>query len=180
MVWGCFWFFLLVGAVALLVWLFDSNLRRGRVFQAELRERAAVPDEELVAQFFPDAGMSAEVPIRIRRLFAEGRGYPADRLLPDDDFGFILDELDAAPLLEELEGMFGIVIPAADAEATLPTIRGLSELVQRLRAEQHPRGCRTIEEVRELLKKWGRAEPTVAADGPSEVKCTVPVRSARH
>jgi acyl carrier protein len=172
---GRLWFILLEGAVALLVRMSGPH----GISQDELRQRVPVPDDELVPRFFPDTGMSPEVPIRIRMLFAEWLGYPVDRLLPDDDFAFILDDLDAAPLIEELERLFGIIISEADAEATLPSIRSVSELVHRLRVAQHLMGGRflTSEEVRQWSKKWGRSEATAPAQGLTEVKCTDPVRS---
>jgi hypothetical protein len=135
-VWGYLGIVLLLPAAAVLVWLFDPHLRRGRTYQAELQARAAVSDGELVARFFEDRQMAAVVAVRVRRVFAEQMGYQADRLLPDDDFGFFWAELDAAPLFEALEREFAIVIDPVDAEATPPTIRLVTELVHRLRAKQ--------------------------------------------
>jgi hypothetical protein len=122
---------LVLAAIWAAVRLLDPDLREWRRYEAELRARPLVPDEELVAGYF-GSGTIPDIPARVRRVFAEWMGYPADRLLPDDDFTFFWAELDGEPLIVSLEEEFGAVFPEADVATTRPTIRQVSALVQRL------------------------------------------------
>ena len=141
--WACLGFVLFFIAAAFLFWLLDPDQRRRRAYEDELAARMPVTDNEWADRYFSEREM-VDISLRVRRLFAEQTGYPADQLLPDDDFAFIFVEMNAAELLETLENEYEIVISRADAEATPPTIRCVSELVKRLRDEHvaadHPSG----------------------------------------
>lgn len=132
--WVCFGFIMCLVAVAFLMWLLDPDLRCRRAYEAELSLREPISDREWTVRYFPDEEL-ASVTVRVRHIFSDQMGYAAEQLLPDDDFGFFWAELDAAPLLAALESEFDIFISDVDAEATRPTIRQVSELVQQLRAE---------------------------------------------
>lgn len=138
--WGCVGFLAMLAAIAVLVWLLDPNLRRGREFTAALATREPVSDEELFARhYYPDEAF-ANLPGRVRRVFARHMGYPAEKLLPDDDLLFFWAELDMVDLIRDLESEFGIEITNADV-ATVPrcTIRAVSHLVSR---KARPNGAR--------------------------------------
>jgi hypothetical protein len=111
------------------MWWLDPNLRRGWEFEAELTEREPVPDAEMVARFFAADSVAPEVPSEVRQIFARYMEYPAEKLLPDDDFAFFWVELDMIDLIEELESRFGISISKPEAERTPCTIRAVSLLV---------------------------------------------------
>lgn len=117
--------------VALLIH-FHPNERKARKYKAELLVRKCVSDDELYSRFFATRDIPPEVPGQVRRVFAEYMGYPADRMLADDDLSFFWHELDMADLFEELESCFGIEITAADT-SLMPscTIRGAADLVAR-------------------------------------------------
>jgi acyl carrier protein len=117
----------------LLIRLFDRDACRARKFDAELRLRPAISDDTLAATYTSNSAVPIDLVIRVRRLFAEGMGYPVDRLLPDDDFSFLSFDWDDSDLIEALEKEFGIEIDDANVEATPKTIRQVSELVERLR-----------------------------------------------
>jgi acyl carrier protein len=133
--WVCFGFIMCLTAIAFLIWLLDPNLRSERAYETELTLREPISDREWIVRYFPDEEL-AIVTVRVRHIFSDQMGFAAEQMLPADDFGFFWAELDAAPLLAALECEFGIFISDKDAEATRPTIRQVSELVKRLRAEQ--------------------------------------------
>jgi len=113
--------------LAVVVWLFDPQIRRWRRFKAELRRREPLPDDVLVSQYFVGSEIPADLPGRVRRLFAEHMGYPAEKLLPDDDFSW--EELDCSPLIKAIESEFAIEFTKGELELTAFTIRAVSALV---------------------------------------------------
>ncbi len=115
----------------LLLWWFGPALRLFRQFDHELAAREPLPDAEWVARFFTTDDVPPEIPPQVRRAFAEHMDYPAEKLLPDDNFTFFWAELDMVLLLKELESGFGIVISKSDVERTPCTIRAVSLLVGR-------------------------------------------------
>lgn len=76
---------LVVGLLA--CWL-DPCQREGRKFEAELTTREPVSDAEMVARYFATDEVAPEIPAKARRVFAQYMPYPAEKLLPDDDFMF--------------------------------------------------------------------------------------------
>ena len=130
--WGCVILLAVFAVVSVLVWLLDPNLRRGREFTAELATREPVADDDLFGRHFSPAETGPEVPGRVRRVFTRHMGYPAEKLLPDDDLSFFWNEADAVDLIRDLEREFGIEITVADV-ATLQscTIRAVAHLVSR-------------------------------------------------
>ena len=115
--------------LALLHWWFDPDLRRWRAFDTEIEVREPVPDNEMISRYFAEDDVSPDVPANVRRIFARHMDYPAEKLLPDDNFAFFWAELDMVDLIRELESRFGIAITQADAEPTPCTIRAVSTLV---------------------------------------------------
>jgi hypothetical protein len=130
---------LLLAVVAVGIWIFHPDARRARAYAAELRERPAVSNHELFQSHFGGSGVPYDVPGRVRRIFAEELGYPAEKLLPDDDFMFLLNELDAGPLIEALEREFSVTLTHEETERTAPTIRAVCLLLaNKLRSEATP------------------------------------------
>ena len=120
--------FVLVGW--LLLWWFDApNRKRFRQYDDQLAAREPLPDAEWVARYFNTDEVFLEVPPKVRRVFAEHMDYPAEKLLPDDDFAFFWADSDMVDLIEELESGFNIVISKSDTERTPCTIRAVSLLV---------------------------------------------------
>ena len=115
--------------LALLVWWLDPNARRERRFTTKLKVREPLSDAAMVSRYFATDDIVPETPGRVRRLFAKQMGYPADKLLPDDDLTFYWYDLDMIELMKELEVDFGIEITDKDAEGTPCTIRDVSLLV---------------------------------------------------
>ncbi len=130
--WGGVGFLSLFAVIVVLVWLLDPNLRRSREFTAELAAREPVSDEDLFGRHYAPGEVTAEVPGRVRRVFARHMDYPAEKLLPDDDLSCFWAELDMIDLIRDLEREFGIEITNADV-MTVPncTIRAVSHLVSR-------------------------------------------------
>ncbi len=115
--------------VLVLLWRLDPNLRRFRQFDHELAAREPLPDAEWVARYFATDDVPPHIPPQVRRVFAKQMCYPAEKLLPDDDFALFWAELDMADLIEELESEFGIVLSISDTERIPCTIRAVSLLV---------------------------------------------------
>lgn len=127
--WRYFGVALVVLVVLVLLWRFDPDRRRLRQFDHQLAARKPLPDAELVAKFFATDDVPPEIPPQVRRLFASHMGYPAEKLLPDDDFALFWAELDMVDFIKELESEFDIVISRLDVEHTACTIRAVSLLV---------------------------------------------------
>jgi hypothetical protein len=117
--------------IFVLVWWLDPNLRRGRKFAAGLKTRPPLSDAQMISRYLAEDDVPAEVPGRVRRVFAKFMAYPAEKLLPDDDLTFFWVDLDMIGLFQELESGFGITISPAEAERIPCTIRGVSLLVAR-------------------------------------------------
>lgn len=136
--WSCLGiavFAVAVGVGMFLWWLLDPNEQRGRAFEAEMVARSPLTDAELVSRYFAGGELATQVPIAVRRIFAEHTTYPAEKLLPDDDLTFFWAELDAAEMIGELESAFGVTFSAAEVERTPCTIRAVSRLVASKQAE---------------------------------------------
>lgn len=123
-----------VGFVVVMITIFMWLTRPFRAFEKELKLRTPVPDDKLAALYFEGSTIPPDVPVRVRRLFAKHTSYEFDRLLPDDDLMFFWEDLDGAPLIEDIEREFGVTISAVDAETTKCTIREVAKLVERLRS----------------------------------------------
>jgi hypothetical protein len=118
------------------IWIFHPDARRARAYDAELRERPAVSDYELFQSHFGGSGVPHDVPGKVRRFFAKELGYPAEKLLPDDDFMFMFNEIDAGPLIEALEREFRVTFTDDEVARTAPTIRAVCLLItDKLRSE---------------------------------------------
>ena len=120
---------LVLVVLLLLLWRFDPDQRRFRRFDSQLANREPLPDAELVARFFATDSVPPKIPPQVRLLFASHMGYPAEKLLADDDFALLWAELDLVELIEELESGFSIDLSNSDVERTPFTIRAVSLLV---------------------------------------------------
>jgi acyl carrier protein len=122
-----------LGVVFVLVYFFDPNMRAQRRYERQLKEREPVDDEGLLEEYFLPEELDRDIPARVRGILAKHMGYPAERMLPDDDLMFYWDEVDAAELVLEIEERFGIKITEADTEHKMFTIREISHLVHKKR-----------------------------------------------
>jgi hypothetical protein len=107
----------------------DPDLRRCWQYEAELATREPLSDAAMIRRYFAEDDIDLEVPAQVRWVFAKHTGYPAEKLLPDDDLAFFWADLDMAELIEELESGFGFTITSADLKRTPCTIRAASHLV---------------------------------------------------
>ena len=114
---------------AVLLWWLDPTMRRARSFKAKLKDREPLSDAAMVANYFATEGVALETPGGVRRIFAKQMGYPAEKLLPDDDLTFYWYDLDMIEVVREIEAEFGIELTDSDAENTRCTIRDVSLLV---------------------------------------------------
>lgn len=138
-----------VPAVIGLAWLvayFHPDAIRARRYEAELAERESVNDRALFSRFFSASEVTPDIPGRVRAAFAKHMGYPAEKMLPDDDLLFFWNELDMLPLILDIEEAFRLEITDADA-ATVPvcTIRAVSMLVERLRSARRSEPTHQVE-----------------------------------
>jgi hypothetical protein len=123
--WGC-------------IWLFHPDARRARAFSLKLRERSAVSDSEFRFHF-DRTEVQTDVPCKVWLIFAVVLGYPAEKLLPDDDFAFALNDVDNWPLIEALEREFGVTFTDDEVAQTAPTIRAVCLLLtEKARGETIP------------------------------------------
>ena len=116
-------------AALLLVWISNAYPDAEQKFVREIYNRESVSDSEMISRYFAGDDISPDVPIQVRQALASQTGYPADKLLPDDDLAFFADEFDTIPLVRELESRFGITIADEDSERTACNIRAISLLI---------------------------------------------------
>ena len=114
--------------IGVLLWIIDPYRR----FRKQLDQRSPMLDAELIAMYFSEGKTPAEVVARVRRVFSEQTGLPAEKILPDDDFSFYWDEIDAAPFFESLDTEFDRHFTDDEINlVTSPTVRSVSEWVHR-------------------------------------------------
>jgi hypothetical protein len=120
---ACFW---------VLWWLLASEYRKIRIFETELHQRTPISDEEFATCYSLGGRDAPDVASRVRRVFAEHTGYPAEKILPDDDFWRFVADLDADALLKALEQEFAVTVPDAEAASMSPTVRSVSLAMAKL------------------------------------------------
>jgi acyl carrier protein len=123
--------FPLVAIVMLLVWRFERSFRGERKFRKLLQERECLDDEGFRRRFFATGVLPADVPGRVRRVYAEVFGYPAEKLRPEDDFQFLLKGDDPTPLIQALEMEFGVSLPPDQWNERDTTINSVAWYVTR-------------------------------------------------
>ena len=122
------WAIILLAVVILFAWFHPDELKR-RKYESSLASREAVTGEQLFQQFFKVNEIASDVPGAVRAIFAKHMSYPAEKMLPDDDFNFFWNEMDMADLVRDVESRFDISISDSDAERCRCTIRSVSLLV---------------------------------------------------
>jgi acyl carrier protein len=129
-VWVLIPFAIIAVALFAIVWFFDPEMRRTREYEAQLKTRRPLPDLEMISLYFASDEIDPGVPGLVRRLFAKFMNYPAEKLLPDDDFtNYIWADIDLYDLAKDLESEFGITIKSSDADWTAFTIRATSLMI---------------------------------------------------
>jgi hypothetical protein len=79
----------LVFTAAVLFAYLHPDARKTRRYEAELAVREPmISDEELYRRFFTSGEIAPDLPGRVRRAFARHMGYPADKMMADDDLRF--------------------------------------------------------------------------------------------
>jgi hypothetical protein len=130
---GAIWLYIaiavLVCFVLVVIFLLDTSLQREREFMDVLDSRVPLTDVTMVKQYFATDNVDPQLPPAVRRIFAKHMQYPAEKLLPDDDFAFYWEELEAVHMVREIETHFGVTLSYAAVEATPCTIRAMSMLV---------------------------------------------------
>jgi hypothetical protein len=117
--------------VALLWTLFDPDERRRKSFELQLTVREPVNDSEVHQRFF-GSNVPCTVAGSVRRILATHTGYPAAKILPDDDLIFFWRELDLVRVFNDLEEEFNIRITQSDIRRCTCTLRSFVDLVVRL------------------------------------------------
>lgn len=113
---------------------FHPDARKARQYERTLAARDPLSDANLVRWVSLDSPMSHDIPPGVRSAFAKLMEYPAEKIYPDDDFKFFWNELDLAPLIEELKERFQLTITNDDCQSvTKCTIRSVAEMVARVK-----------------------------------------------
>jgi len=126
------WVIIILAVVGLLLsMLLHPDERRARFYEKQFSVRDALNDADLHRQYFT-ADMPLQTPARVRRILAEHMGYPADKILPDDDFMFYWREIDLEDVFKDLEEEFNISVTQSEIRNSTCTVRSLADLVNRL------------------------------------------------
>jgi hypothetical protein len=111
--------------LAVLGWMLGADGRKLRRFAAEVRARPPAPEEEFVSRHFRCEHVPDEVALRVRELFARFTGFPAENILPDDDFQAYLLGLED-DFVAALEDEFHITLPMGEAVQMRATVRSVA------------------------------------------------------
>ena len=82
-----------------------------RMLRKELKTRPKLDDKEFYEHFYRDSGVSAAIPIVIRRELEMAMGLDLGGLLPHDNLQIIDGEIDLADVFFRLKRVFSIEIP---------------------------------------------------------------------
>lgn len=137
--WFAVWFAEVAACFWVLWWMVHADSRKVRRFEAEIRRRPPVPEQEFESHYFRCDRVPIEVAFRVRQFFSKVTGLPAQNILPDDDFchDFRDNEGEVIALLEQ---EFGVTIPDAEACRMRATVRSVSMVVASvMRANPRPR-----------------------------------------
>jgi hypothetical protein len=128
---------ILVLLIALISVWFHPDEQEARRYGILLSSRKETDDDELFTQYFTSVEIAPDLPGRVRQIFAKEMGYPAAKMLPDDDLSFYWNEMDLACVVRELETSFGIEFSNADLSlpCTPCTIRTFCNVVLRKRLQ---------------------------------------------
>lgn len=129
-VFGVFLFF--AGFYATMDSFFKKRPRRSPQmrFEDEIAARLPLSDSGMFEEYFATGEMPRDVPVTVRKLFAQHLKLPRMNLLPDDDFSARLSNEDMERLLTDLEKTFHIAITGEEAGNAECTIRSMAQLVR--------------------------------------------------
>lgn len=131
--------FVFFGLAFIAAWLLDPAARRWRRFKRQLKSRPPVSDESLFTNHFTCEEALPHVPGVVRRLMGQDSGVPLDQLLPDDDLGFLWEELETIVLQEQLEAEFSVRFTEEELQSlNACTIRQVTQMVTRKLRESSP------------------------------------------
>jgi hypothetical protein len=97
-------------------------------FDQAYQQRRPLNDQDMYDLYMADSSVEPEVVFRVRRIF--GRQFSLDhkRILPDDDFVRIYEELDLEFVFEDVEDAFDVDLD--DVSPIKGRVRTFAEIVQ--------------------------------------------------
>jgi acyl carrier protein len=104
---GFIFWLVMVPLAILLTYLF----RPERHAQRALMRRSRLDDQAFYDRFYGGTNIPEDIPIRLRRIYAEQFGQEWIKVYPQDDVGEAYPDLDLAELLCEVEDEFGVSFP---------------------------------------------------------------------
>ena len=90
------------------LWGFESE----RNYADECSRRSTLTDDEFLAMYYPSPDTRRDIPIRVRRFFAEQFGF--DKIIPRDCPTDILQDVDMQVILDELAEEFSVDLVVGD------------------------------------------------------------------
>lgn len=113
-------------------WMLNSEGRKFRKFEAEVRARSPISEQDFERHYLRCEDVPTDVVLRVRQVFARFTGIPAEKILPDDDFHLFVDD-NEWELMDALEQEFAIKIPDSQDVAKLrPTVRSVSMVLAKV------------------------------------------------
>ena len=133
-IWTSLWIVAFAGCILVLWKVLTTEDPKVVQFHAKIHSRSPISDCELVSQYMMADNVTVDVVGRVRKLFAQGTGLPAEKLLPDDRFPhpYYFADLDGDAFVVNLEAEFSVTIPASDLDRMVLTIRCCSKVIQKL------------------------------------------------
>jgi acyl carrier protein len=98
--------------LALLANLFSCHRRDA----SELKKQPELDDQAFYEAYYAGGGIPEDIPIRIRKVYAEQLGACWKGVRPGDNVGDAIPDLDLAELLYDIEDEFGIKFPDDDVK----------------------------------------------------------------
>jgi acyl carrier protein len=112
-------------------WFYASHSR----FERQLAARPQLDDRTFCNSWYEGSGIPEDIPIRVRKVYAEQLGRYWRGVRPADKACLAYPDLDFAELLYEIEDEFGIHIPLEDMKALDETFDSVVRYVASRRQE---------------------------------------------
>ena len=119
------WFLTFTACLWVLWWMLSADARKFRKFEADVRSRIAISEQEFAANYFRCEQIPIDVAFRVRQVFGRFTGIPAEKILPDDDFQMFVQD-NEEELMISLEQEFGLTIADSEAIKMRATVRSVS------------------------------------------------------
>jgi hypothetical protein len=84
--------------------------REARAYQRELQARRNIDDNAFLERFYSQTDVPRDIPIRLRRLFVQELDSLFLRMHPEDQFVWLVEDIDLSPFIRMVEREFAVTL----------------------------------------------------------------------